>query len=169
MLLGQSMRLEAAKPPPKSTNNAKRYERVRDHAKAVHNILRHGFTQPCGCPIPHYANLELEARTSGLTASGRHVLGNGESLRFNVLCHFETTQSHSYPLPWNWRETVIEPLDDGAEEEAMLHPHQPSPVHKVTAMATTSTTVAGTSGALVATARFLTVIGGSGINSLSPE
>jgi hypothetical protein len=171
MLLGQSLRLETAKPPPKSTNNAKRYERVRNHAKNIYNMLRHGFTQPCGCPIPHYANLQLEARTSGLTPSGRHALGNGENLRFNVLCHFETTSVQpAATLPWNWRETIIEPLeDDGGDENTFLtHSRQTSRDEKVTAMATTATVTNDATGGLVATARFLTVIGGGGINTLSP-
>ncbi len=168
MLLGQSLRLESAKPPPKSTNNAKRYERVRDHAKAIYSILRHGFTQPCGCPIPHYANLELQARTSGLTASGRPIHGTAETLRFNVLCHFETASVQSSALPWNWRETVIEPIDDEDEEPPKVHSRQP-PQENVAAMAATDTVTNGTSGGLVASARFLTIIGGSGMNSLNPE
>jgi hypothetical protein len=134
-LLGQSLRLELARHTPKSTSYAKRFERVRNHALAIHNALRHGFTQRCGCVAPHYANLELEARTLGLRLANGRTIPDLDALAFHVLCCFETISTPQEPLPWNWQEAMIEPLGDFASEP-MRPPYDrpvdnPSDVHTV--------------------------------------
>lgn len=134
-LLGQSLRLELARHTPKSTSHAKHFERVRNHALAIHNALRHGFTQGCGCVAPHYANLELEARTLGLRPADDQAVPDLDALAFHVLCCFETISTPQEPLPWNWQEAMIEPLGDSASEP-MSPPYEhpadnPSDVHTV--------------------------------------
>ena len=108
-LLGQSLRLESARQAPKSSNHAKRLEKVRWHAQTIHNALRKSLTQACGCVVPHHANLELQARTSSKGADGK-TLSEADSLAFHVLCCFEAAPSPGQTLPWNWQETMIEPF-----------------------------------------------------------
>jgi hypothetical protein len=58
-LLGHHRRMESLN-VPKSAINAKRYDRVRKQASCLYYSLNWTFTQPCGCQLPHTANLQLE-------------------------------------------------------------------------------------------------------------
>ena len=106
-LLGHGLRMESLRVPKKSSSNAKYYDRIHEYAKSLYHIFRQSFTTwPCGCSVPHKANLRLEAR--------QESVGNvesGSNIHFNVLFSFDADLIKAGLLPWNWRETWIEPMD----------------------------------------------------------
>lgn len=89
--------------------SARTYSRIQDHARGLYSILKRGFTQSCGCSIPHHANLRLETRSSPSPSSNPS---------FNVLFSFEIESDTAQTLPWNWRETRIEPINDTDDQDA---------------------------------------------------
>ena len=96
--------MESLKVSKRSSYNARYYERIHECAKSLYNILRHSFTSwPCGCAVPHKANLRLEARQQDLDRSD--TAGN---INFNVVFSFETEVMTAGSLPWTWCETTIE-------------------------------------------------------------
>lgn len=107
-LTGSSLELA---PSRRKTLQMIYFERIRKDACSVHDVLELGPWH-CTCPLPHNANLRLEARVSSeATPSG----GGPITLphRFRVLFSF-TTEPTSKQLPvWNWHETDIVPLDEG--------------------------------------------------------
>lgn len=106
-LLGHGLRMESLRVPKKPSNNAKYYERIHDCAKSLYNTLRQSFTTwPCGCSIPHKANLRLETRRPNIESSD-----TVSAFHFNVVFSFEADIGTADRLPWNWRETKIEPVD----------------------------------------------------------
>ena len=105
-LLDHGLRMESLRILKKSSNNVKYYEQVHDCAKSLYSILRHSFTTwPCGCSIPHKANLRLEMRQPNIKMSDM-----APPLHFNVVFSFETDIATADRLPWNWREAKIEPV-----------------------------------------------------------
>ena len=87
---------------PNSSNSAKEYEKIRDHANNLFEVLEHTFTQHCGCVMPHNASLRLEYR------NGVGIALDRRDISFTVLFFFESDQVKA--PPWNWRETTIKPL-----------------------------------------------------------
>ena len=103
-LLGHGLRMESLRVPKKPSTNAKYYERIHDCAKSLYNTLRQSFTTwPCGCSMPHKANLRLETRQPSIEPSDKDT-----AFHFNVVFSFEADIGTAAPLPWNWRETKIE-------------------------------------------------------------
>ena len=106
-LLGHGLRMESLRVPKKPSNNVKYYERIHDCAKSLYNTLRQSFTTwPCGCSIPHRANLRLETRQPNIEPPD-----TPSAFHFNVVFSFEADIGTADHLPWNWRETKIEPVD----------------------------------------------------------
>ena len=87
---------------PDSSKSAKNYEKIREHATNLFEVLEHTFTQDCGCEIPHNASLRLEYR------NGVEVAVDTHNICFTVLFFFQSDQLKA--PPWNWRETRVEPL-----------------------------------------------------------
>ena len=106
-LVGHSQHMSTRRLSKTHANaNAKRYEYIRSQAKNLHNVLKHNFTWQCGCSNPHCASLCLEHR--GAAGAARKDRG----ISFNVLLSVEVDhRTDSAELPWNWRETTIEPFD----------------------------------------------------------
>ena len=84
-----SLDLETSRIDRRSKKNP--YNRIRDHAKSLHHVLKLGWS--CTCQFAHLANLHLELRQLEVTP------------RFKV--SFPATHSSS-PL---WKETSIHPLE----------------------------------------------------------
>ena len=104
-LVGHSQYMSTTR-PRKTAAHAKKYEDVRKHAKTLYNALKHTFMWPCGCTVPHSANLCLEYRVAGTWGSKK------QRPRFKVLFSFETGEDVApEQLPWDWRETRIEPFE----------------------------------------------------------
>ena len=108
-LLGHSVRMAAMR-PSKASNNVKHYERVRDHAKNLYNNLKQSFEMPCGCSLPHYANLRLDARKDGVNPMTRIEHEEILDICFNVLFSHQPNQEKPSSMPRWWRETIIEPV-----------------------------------------------------------
>lgn len=106
-LLGHGLRMESLRLPKKSSSNANHYTRVQECAKSLYNIFKQSFTTwSCGCSVPHKANLRLETRQENVKD-----VDSGSSISFNVLFSFDSESTGATLLPWNWRETRIEPMD----------------------------------------------------------
>lgn len=142
VLLGQGQRMEAMK-IPKSTTIAKGYERIGHHSKSLYNILERSLTSSCGCSIPHSASLQLEARSHREPAS---IHEERSDLCFNVLFSFETDPTIPKPvLPWGWRETRIELIND--KEMSPDHEHafiETPQIQDATSVATAKRTTTST-------------------------
>ena len=143
---------------PDTTANAKGYERIRNNARNLYHLLKHSFTWPCGCIIPHNASVHLQYRTCRELAQA----STESKPPFDVLFFFETDQSMATAIPpWLWRETIIEPLEiPSCESRHMSHEESPQigAMASFTASATTNTR---TSAIIAATGFSLSAIGGS--------
>ena len=140
------------------TANAKGYERIRNNARDLYQLLNHSFTWPCGCIIPHNASVHLQYRTCRELA----LLSTESKPPFDVLFFFESDQSTTTAVPpWIWRETIIEPIEiPGCEYQNMSHEKCPQ-IRAMTSFAASATTNTRSS-AIVATTGFsLSAIGGS--------
>ena len=98
---------------PKAAGNAKSYDRIHECAKSLYNTLKQTFMWPCGCAVPHKANLRLEIRdkTSKIAAPS--------DVQFNVLFSFDTDHGTARALPWNWCETRIERIEHKSPEATL--------------------------------------------------
>lgn len=156
-LLGHTRRMNAIK-APNITVNARKYERIRNHARNLFNALKHTFTWPCGCTVPHYASLYLQHRDA-IEAAG---FDQKQGFHFNILFFFvgDDSASPAGP-PWDWREARIKPLDS-SQARAPATAQVPSQAGTVTSSTITNTVNTNTSG-LLATAGFtLAAPGGQG-------
>ena len=143
---------------PDTTANAKGYERIRNTARDLYQLLKHSFTWPCGCVIPHNASVHLQYRTCRELA----LVSTQSKSPFDVLFFFETDQSMATAIPpWVWRETIIEPLEvPSCESRHISHEESPQ-IRAMTSFAASAITNTRTS-AIVATTGFsLSAIGGS--------
>ena len=108
--------MESLRVPKKPSNHAKYYERIQNCAKSLYNTLKQSFTTwPCGCSIPHKANLRLETRQPNIESSN-----TASAFHFNVVFSFEADISTVDRLPWNWRDTKIEPVDHHGQTDLPL-------------------------------------------------
>jgi hypothetical protein len=106
------------------TLHATSLELIRRNACCVHDVLEYG-PWGCTCSGPHNANLRLEARGVGDQLSSAHAQLS-LPLRFRFVFSFDI-KAQTEPLPpWNWRETDIEPLDDGSDERLGANDGLPS-------------------------------------------
>ena len=116
VLLSHGLRMESLRVPKKPSNDVKYYERIHDCAKSLYNTLMQSFTTwPCGCSIPHQANLRLETRQPNL-----QPLDTASAFHFNVVFSFEAEMGTLDRLPRNWRDTKIEPVDDLGQTDLPL-------------------------------------------------
>ena len=143
---------------PETTANAKGYERIRDNARNLYHLLKHSFTWPCGCIIPHNASVHLQYRTCRELA----LVSTESKAPFDVLFFFETEQSMATAIPpWIWRETIIEPLEiPSCETRHMSHEESPQ-IRAMASFTASATTNTRTSAIVAATGFSLSAIGGS--------
>jgi hypothetical protein len=95
-VLGHHLRIEALR-FPRSSTNAGRYERIRDGACDPYNALRKNLALPCGCSMPHIANLQLETRSAIAYPLTSERSEDSQGLRFHVL--FFSKQIRQQPRP----------------------------------------------------------------------
>ncbi|KAF8544191.1 hypothetical protein BDD12DRAFT_101947 [Trichophaea hybrida] len=104
---------------PQKTNVVKHYAPVRTHAMNLYRVFRQKLSAPdCTCSTPHFAGLQLEARSIKGPSKARPT---PISLRFRVLFNSD------YQSPWDatqsvaWLGMEFEPveLDPGQETTAI--------------------------------------------------
>ena len=143
---------------PDTTANAKEYERIRNNARDLYQLLKHSFTWPCGCIIPHNASVHLQYRTCRELG----LVSTESKPTFDVLFFNETDQSMATAIPpWVWRETIIEPLEiTSCESRHISHEESPQ-IGALTTFAASAVTNTRTSAIVVTTGFSLSAIGGS--------
>jgi len=92
-------------------SEAEPFKLVRDHAKSLYNVLAQGML--CDCTVYHQANLRLDARSDAKKVSR----SGSKGVRFRIVFSFESNPT-SIDLPWNWRETEIEPSENTEGEDS---------------------------------------------------
>lgn len=112
-LTGQSLRLEPTR--QRRNNRTSDFDRVRTQAESLYRVIKKNLC--CSCEVAHNANLRLEARTSPEDVEA------GKKLRFRMVFDCGTPHATS-PVPWNPRETEIEPLEI---QEKVTMPPTPLP------------------------------------------
>ncbi|KAF8245546.1 hypothetical protein K440DRAFT_662727 [Wilcoxina mikolae CBS 423.85] len=119
---------------PLNTNAAKHYASVRTHAINLYRVFRRKLSAPdCTCSTPHFAGLQLEARS---IKGPSKAIPTSTSLRFRVLFNLDYQ-----PSPWNatqsytyaWLGMEFEPVElDLAQEPTTIQKdvidsrHQPT-------------------------------------------
>jgi len=95
---------------------ATRYNRIRNHAAALYQVLREKLQTPhCKCPSSHDVNLRLETHK---TENVKPKAPESE-LRFKLIFSFDPGLDSAVPL--NWRKLELEHIDEE---------HQPNPLIK---------------------------------------
>ncbi|KAF8535325.1 hypothetical protein BDD12DRAFT_938382, partial [Trichophaea hybrida] len=82
--------------------NANHWIRIQDHARRLFEILSSRWSCTYPCQHPHRANLRLDVR------NGCEI--DNSSIRFSFVFTFDVNTTVATPLPWNWRDIKIEPL-----------------------------------------------------------
>ncbi len=77
------------------------FRKIRDCARSLHNVLKHGWS--CTCRYPHSASLRLEMRDCDSTPS------------FRVLFPSTSEISPNHSRPSTWQETEFRPIEDDDE------------------------------------------------------
>jgi hypothetical protein len=103
-LTGQSLRLEPTR--LRRSNRTTDFDRIRSQADSLYRVLKKNWC--CSCQTPHNASLRLEARTSGNSGS---FDTESERMRFRMLFSFDIDPSFAHSVPWQPKETEIEPLE----------------------------------------------------------
>lgn len=88
------------------------FRKIRDCARSLHNVLRHGWS--CTCKIPHRANLRLETRDCDSTPS------------FRVLFPTTSELPQNDPNPTFWQETDFRPIGDDKDARGKPNDSQPT-------------------------------------------
>ena len=142
---------------PKTTFRARKYQKIREQARSLYNVLDHKFSWPCGCRIPHSASLRLEHRNGSSLFSPDQA----HETSFKVLFSFETARGvESIEPPWAWRETRIEPLRTSPRSRAVGE--MPTNQKSATPSVVPETTYLTTSAVFAATSIPLAAVGGRG-------
>ncbi|KAF8249178.1 hypothetical protein K440DRAFT_622544 [Wilcoxina mikolae CBS 423.85] len=90
---------------------------LRDHAKRLYQSLSSRWPYTCPCKHPHRASLRLDVRNISET-----------DILFGFVFSFDENPTAGTPLPWNWRNVEIKPLQASAFPTTLVSAHaQPSP------------------------------------------
>jgi hypothetical protein len=103
---------------PQKANAAKHYASVRTHAMNLYRVFRRKLSAPdCTCSTPHFAGLQLEARSiKGAPKAGP----TPPSLRFRVLFYSDYQPSPNATLPYAWLGMEFEPMELNPGQESTV-------------------------------------------------
>jgi hypothetical protein len=91
------------------------YQKIRKHARSLHNALIGSQCWRCDCSHQHFVNLRLEP---GAFGSNNHDSSTTLRPRFRLALFSKSTET-STGVQWKWQEVEIEPVE--VAERASLH------------------------------------------------